>query len=120
MTRLDGVETADVSLNEGRVRIELAHQNVVTVSQLRRAIRDQGFSPKEATLTVSANIVIRDGAIIAEVPGSEASYTLTAEDEVRARLMNAAGTTVTVRGQVGQDDHDETPSLLRVTGFSSR
>jgi hypothetical protein len=118
VTKLDGVETADVSLNEGRVHIEFARQNAVTVGQLRRTIRDQGFSPKDATLTLSANIVIRDGVILAVVPGSEASYTLTAEGEVRTRLTNAAGTTVTVQGHVGADEGEETPTRLEVTHLS--
>ena len=115
MKKLAGVETADVSLNEGRVSIQFARENGVTIEELRRTIRDQGFSPRDATLTLSAVIEMRDGALVAVVPGWESAYALTAEEAIRARLTRAAGTTVIVQGRVEADENDETPRSLAVT-----
>lgn len=113
--KLDGVETVDVSLNEGRVTVRFARGNGVTIHQLRRTIRNQGFSPREATLTLSAVIETRDGILIAVIPGSEAAYTLIAEDEVRARLARGAGATFIVQGRLEADEDGVTPNRLAVT-----
>ena len=115
LKKLDGVESADVSLNEGRVSVQFASENAVTINQLRRTIRDQGFSPKDAILTVSAVIEMRDGVLVAVVPGSGAAYTLTAEESIRSRLTSGTGGTVIVRGRVAADENDETPTSLAVT-----
>ncbi len=115
MKKLDGVESADVSLNEGRVSVQFSSENGVTIDQLRRTIRDQGFSPRDAMLTLSAVIEMRDGALVAVVPGSGAAYTLTAEESIRSRLTSATGGTVIVRGRVEADENDETPTSLAVT-----
>ena len=116
--KLNGVEEAKVSLNEGRVLIRFAPGSGVTVSELRRTIRNQGFSPREATLTLSARIETRGGAILAVVPGSGMSYTVASDEQVRMRLARAAGTTLVLEGRVETDENDVTPDRLRVTGVS--
>ena len=72
--RLDGVESAEVSLNEGRVRVRFAPSTQVSIAELRTTIRNQGFSPQEATLTVSARMERRSGTLVAIIPGAGASY----------------------------------------------
>ena len=57
--KLDGVDKAEVSLDDGRVTVRLAPGNAVTIAELRRTIRHQGFTPKEAKLTLSARIEVR-------------------------------------------------------------
>ena len=115
VNKLDGVERADVSLNEGLVSVQFAAENAVTIDQLRRTIRDQVFSPRDAILTLSAVIEMRDGALVAVVPGSGAAFTLTAEEAIRTRLTSATGATVIVRGRVEADENDKTPTSLAVT-----
>ena len=113
--KLDGVESAEVSLNEGRVHVQLASENSVTIARLRRVIRDQGFSPRDATLTLTARIEIRGGGLVAIVPGSGVTYTVTAGGEVRPRLSEAAGGTVVLEGEVAMDEDDVTPERIEVT-----
>ena len=115
MKKLDGVETADVSLNEGRVTVRLVPENDLTIAQLRRTIRDQGFSPRDAVLTLSAVIETREGAVVAIVPGSGVVYTLAADEVILARLAGAAGATVVVQGRLDADQNDEAPTSLVVT-----
>ena len=114
MKKLDGVESVSVSLNDGRVLIRFAPDNSVTIAELRRAIRNQGFSPKEATLTVSARIEMRGGGLVAIVPGSGVTYAVTAGPDVRERLSGAAGSTVVLEGEVPIDVDDVTPARIEV------
>lgn len=120
MTKLDGVETADVSLNDGRVTVGFRAENAVTIAQLRRAIRDQGFSPRESVVTLSAEIEIREGRLVAVVPGSRAIYELTAEEGNSARLRSAVGTSIAIRGRLGADEDDATPTELTVIRVGGR
>lgn len=112
--KLDGVESAEVSLNEGRVRVRFAPETGVTIAELRRTIRNQGFSPQEATLTVSARMERRNGAMVAVVPGSGASYIVAAEADVQTRLSAAAGSEVVLEGRIEMDDDDVTPNRIQV------
>jgi len=113
--RLDGVDKAEVSLDEGRVTVRFAPGNTVTIAELRRTIRHQGFTPKEARLTLSARIEIRGGALMAIVPGSGVAYAVTADGQVHARLSNSAGGTVVLEGEVAIDENDRTPERIAVT-----
>ena len=114
MQKLDGVEKADVSLNEGRVHVELAPQNSLTIAELRRAIRNQGFSPREATLTLSAQIEMRDGGLVVIVPGSGVTYAVIAGGDVPEQLAAAVGSTVVLEGEVARDEDDVTPERIEV------
>ncbi len=113
--KLDGVDKAEVSLNDGRVSVWLAPGNTVTIAELRRTIRKQGFTPKEAKLTLSARIEIQRGALVAIVPGSEVAYAITADGDMQSRLSGSAGDTVTLEGEVATDENDLTPERIAVT-----
>lgn len=60
MKKINGVQSANVSLNKGLVTIELAAGNHLTMSELRKVITANGFSPKEAN--VVADGVLEDRA----------------------------------------------------------
>ena len=47
MQKVEGVRTVQVSLKQGTTTLELRPDNQVTVAQLRRVIRNNGFVPKE-------------------------------------------------------------------------
>ena len=112
--KLDGVESVKVSLNEGRVVIRFAPDNSLTIAELRRAIRNQGFSPREATLTFSAQVEMRGGGLVAIVPGSGVTYAVTAAPEVRELLSGAAGSTLVLEGEVAMDVDDVTPERIEI------
>ena len=120
VTNLDGVETADVSLNDGRVTVGFRAENAVTIAQLRRAIRDQGFSPRESVVTLSADMELREGTLVAVMPGSRAVYELVAEEAISVRLRSAVGTSIAIRARVGADEDEETPTELTVIRVSGR
>ena len=113
--KLDGVDKAEVSLNDGRVSVRFAPGNTVTIAELRRTIRNQGFTPKEAKLTLSARIEIRGGALVAILPGSRVAFAITADGDVQSRLSSSAGDTVVLQGEVAMDESDLTPKRIAVT-----
>jgi copper chaperone CopZ len=43
--KIDGVRDVKVSLNEGRATIQFAAANRVSIEQVRKAIRANGFAP---------------------------------------------------------------------------
>jgi hypothetical protein len=50
MQKVNGVDTARVSLKEGLTILELKPNNAVTLSQLRTVIRNNGFVSKDAQI----------------------------------------------------------------------
>ena len=50
MQKVDGVQNVRVSLNDGLTILDFKPGNAVTLSTLRRIIKDNGFVSKEANL----------------------------------------------------------------------
>ena len=67
--KLEGVESADVSLQFKTADIKLRPGNRVTLTKLRTVIKDSGFTAKEATVTVVGKIVERGGKPALEATG---------------------------------------------------
>jgi len=110
--KLDGVLDADVSLNEGRVRVTFAMDHAITVRQLREVIRGQGFSPKEAIVTVAGQVLENPEGRSLHVPGSGVTYALGGDlSELSGVSRSAEGSTVLV-GTVGEDEEERTPQTL--------
>lgn len=61
MKKVQGVQSVNVTLNNGLVTIQLALGNHVTMADLRKLITSNGFSPREATVLVDGVIVAVDG-----------------------------------------------------------
>lgn len=54
---LPGVEEVTVSLNEGYAEAELMPDSLTTLAQIREAIRNNGFTPKQAVLRIEGRYV---------------------------------------------------------------
>jgi copper chaperone CopZ len=59
--KLPGVESVDVSLERAITDVRLKPDNTVTLSQLRRAIKNGGFNAKEATVTAVGRLIDQSG-----------------------------------------------------------
>jgi len=59
--KIPGVETVNVSLNKGLVSINLAPGNKVTMAQIRKAILDDAFTPKDAKVVAEGILVPKTG-----------------------------------------------------------
>ena len=68
--KLPGVESVQVSLERASADVRLRPGNAITLDQLRRIIKDGGFTSKEATVTVVGTLVERGGQPALDVTGT--------------------------------------------------
>ena len=61
MKKLEGVESVEVSLEKASADIKLKADNKITLPQIRRIIRSNGYPTKDAQITARGKIVDRDG-----------------------------------------------------------
>lgn len=115
---LPGVTGADVSLEEGRVTVRLAPDNELTIARLRKTIRERGFSPRAADITVSGRLEDAGEELVLRVPGSGVLYTVHAGDALAGRLRAAVGREVVLKGRIGDDEEERTPTALEVTSVA--
>jgi hypothetical protein len=55
MQKVDGVQSARVSLKDGLTILDLKPGNVVTLAKLRQIIKNNGFVSKEASVVARGN-----------------------------------------------------------------
>ena len=56
MQRIEGVDSVQVSLKEGKTTLELRLGNRVTLAQLRTAIKNNGFVSKEVQVVARGSV----------------------------------------------------------------
>ena len=69
--KIDGVDTVTVSLQRAVADIRLRAGNRVTIDQIREMVRKNGFTPREANVTVVGSAIERGGAPAFAVGGIE-------------------------------------------------
>jgi copper chaperone CopZ len=90
--KLDGVESADVSLERGAATIALRPGNRITLSQLRQIIRNNGFTAKDATVTAIGTVVDRGGKPALSVTGTHVVWLLAGSNAAYADAMQRVKT----------------------------
>lgn len=117
--KLDGVESAKVSLNQGRAEIELKPGSKITIAALREAVRRNGFTPQDATVTVRARVVAAAGRLRLEVPetGETFEVATTAHAGKLEELKKHAGQVVTVQGVIAVPK-EKAAEVIQVTGVT--
>jgi copper chaperone CopZ len=91
--KLDGVESVEVSLERAAAAINLRPGNRITLSQLRQIIKNNGFTAKEATVTVVGMLTERGGKPALSVTGTDIMWLIgprAANDAAYADLMQRA------------------------------
>jgi hypothetical protein len=119
---MDGVEAVDVSLERGLASIRFADAGRVDVVAIRAAIRDNGFTPREAELWVAGTVAEESGRLVLRAPGHARPFVIEEHPDaagVAARLRaDALGRTAAVRGRVPETPRRPLgPLLLEVRGF---
>lgn len=89
--KLDGVESVDVSLEQGSVDTSLKADNKITLPQLRRIIRSNGNETKDAKIAGRARVVDRDGTPVLDLLNGDAM-------EVESAPKAAPGSIVDITG----------------------
>jgi copper chaperone CopZ len=116
LKKVDGVESANVSLNEGKVVIQLKAANSVRLEQIRRAVTDQGFTPKQARVTARGDLTVSKDGMQFNVTGSNDTFPV-AQAPHGARRDQAAQNVV-VTGIIAAPRNDNDRGVLQVLEVS--
>lgn len=99
--KMPGVTSAEASLKQGSAHIELKPGNTVRLEDIAQKVRDNGFNPKDAVVSVKGELVRKDGKLRLMVLGSNDLYDLTPGPQVgAAELEKQAGSIVLVNGTI--------------------
>ena len=122
LTKIAGVESAEVSLNQGVAIVRFRPDNRVTVEQVREVVRSNGFTPKAADVRVRGRVIDQDGALALSVPGQNSVYRLLDHPDTAAaipRVRASVGKTVVIEGTVPEMPRRDDPiEVLRVRGIA--
>lgn len=88
--KIEGVQSVKVSLKEGLATIQFVPSNRVKIARIREAIRSNGFTPREAEVTVGGSLTQRGDTLSLVVPG-------TADVFILQDAPNALGTVARLR-----------------------
>lgn len=116
--KLPGVTGAEVSLEQGQVVIGFEPENEVTINDVRRAIGDQGFAPRDADVLIAGRLEQRGEGLVLRVPGSDLPYPVAARGEMLARLRQAVGEDALVSGGIPRTDDAEASATIQVTALT--
>lgn len=113
---MEGVDEASVSLNEGLATVKFQPENEITLEQIREAVRESGFSPEEATLTLQGRLEEHDGQWVLVTSAGE-RYRL---EEVGEITSIDTGVQATVTGTVPEGKAPEKGWSLQVTALNTQ
>ncbi len=121
--KLPGVESVNVSLERASTDIQLRPGNSITLEQLRSIIKNNGFTTKEATVTVDGNLIERGGQPALDVTGTN-TVMLIVDDtkqpgilkQVQDRLRSKPAGLVRLTGVV--ESGADSPDRLQVQAVS--
>ena len=113
--KVEGVQSVNVSLNEGFADIKLRDGNKVTIEQVREVIRKNGFTPKESTVKVRGKVIERNGK--PALDAGEPNCVLLLTGNV-ADLSRSAGKDVVVSGVLPETKHKNEPETIDVKTVS--
>lgn len=101
--RLEGVESATVSLNEGRAVIQLKPGNTVSLKHVRESVERNGFTPQAANVTMRARVIAAGDKLQLAVSGPNETYEVAPTPhavQIGEDLKQYVGKTVVVEGSV--------------------
>jgi copper chaperone CopZ len=111
LEKLEGVEDASVSLNEGYAALTLSHDNSVTLEKIHQIIRDNGFTPKRAEVVAIGTLARSANDQLLLTTGSNQRFALAAASDKGAawqQLHALPGTsTVKIEAQVPEGKTDQ-------------
>lgn len=109
--KVEGVSAVAVSLNDGEVRIILEEENAVTIDRIREVIRDQGFTPRGASVRMRGIPERRGDRLVLTIKGRQHGLQMDGDEDVLEQVEARLGTTLVVHGEFDVD----MSSGLRVT-----
>jgi copper chaperone CopZ len=121
--KLEGVESVDVSLERGAATIALRPGNRITRPQLRQIIKNNGFTAKDATVTVIGTVVERGGKPALSVTGTDVVWLLAGSNAAYAdamqRVRSPQTAPVEAAGTVAAPANESQPEVLVVQALKA-
>lgn len=114
MEKLPGVESATVKLNEGRAVLVLKPENTLTLEQIRESVRRNGFTPRDARITATAEIVGGERLRL-RITGTQDVYDVRVTSALEQQLRAAGNRPVIVEGTVPVATDPQDAMMLQVT-----
>ena len=117
--RIEGVESVNVSLNQGMVHIRLKPGNTVRIEQVLRAVTNNGFTPKEIEVEAIGTAVSLEGQLKFRLAETDQTFDVTvdpASKNVSDDVRNGIGKAVSMDGLIAVSK-GKTPQVLAVTGI---
>ena len=111
---LDGVDEVTVSLNEGYAEVRLHDGGQTTLAEIRSVIQKNGFTPKNAVVTVSGVLTESDDNSRLVLETETGVFLLEIDDEHRrTQLATRLGERVQLVGRIPAEDE----RMLSVTSI---
>ena len=82
LQKLDGIEKVKVSLNEGKAFLNLAADNSLTLQKIHEEVENNGFSPRDAEVTLKGTVVKKNKQISIKV--NQESFLVSLKSEPNA------------------------------------
>jgi copper chaperone CopZ len=115
--KLSGVESVDVSLNKGLATVKLKPGNALTVEQFWDTVRQNGFTPKETSVTMRGEVVQSGGKLQLKLSNATRTYDLVADPKAPKAIEEVkrhTGKPITIEGSLVPGKDLKTPVPIQV------
>lgn len=110
--RIEGVESASVSLNNGLLTASLEESNHLTLNRIRMAVQESGFQAKEAVITISGSSTKSESGDYVLETGNGERFLLKIENRQLLDRLTKSSTNIVITGKV--DNINEPKTILMV------
>ena len=107
-----GVESVDVSLENGLARVQLKPGNAVTLKQLQDAVTKNGFVMKASYATLAGTVSAGVGRAQLKVSGSNDVLQLVPGSPAAATAVSMGGKSVVVIGTIPEAQKGKVPDAI--------
>lgn len=108
LEKLKGVKDATVSLNEGYAAVVLNAENSVTLEEIQKVVRENGFTPKDATVVVAGTVERGKRDQLVLITSADHVYALDAASDKKALLQDlhalATDSTIEIEAHLAEGD----------------
>lgn len=122
LTKVDGIEAVDVTLKRGVAHMRLREGNTVTLAQVRRIIKDAGYTSRDASVIAIGRVTSRSDGRSLIVSGTREVFRLEGDPAAPQALTAVPSQDVTaeVQGTVPGPAAADGVETLRVRSVTVR
>jgi hypothetical protein len=110
LKNINGVETAEVSLNKGLASVNMKPGNTATMKQLLDAIAKNGFTTKQSVVVARGDLVQDQGRLMLKLSGSNEALKIIGDDK---QALAFVGKSVVIEGTIPEVLKGKTPDSIQ-------